>query len=67
MQAQITWLERELATTHTDLSAAIRESPVWHAREEVLRSVPGVGPVLTTTLFANLPELGTLTRKEVAA
>ena len=36
-------------------------------KEEGLRSVPGVGPVLTTTLFANLPELGTLTRKEVAA
>ena len=67
VQAHITWLERELATTNTDLSATIRESPVWRAKEEVLRSVPGVGPVLTTTLFANLPELGTLTRKEVAA
>ncbi len=68
VQAHITWLERALATTNTDLSATIRESPVvWRAKEEVLRSVPGVGPVLTTTLFANLPELGTLTRKEVAA
>jgi transposase len=67
LQAHITWLEKELAATNTDLSATIRESPVWRAKEEVLRSVPGVGPVLVTTLFANLPELGTLTRKEVAA
>ena len=67
MQAHITWLENELASTNTALTATIRESPVWREKEEVLRSVPGVGPVLVTTLFANLPELGTLTRKEVAA
>ncbi len=67
VQAHITWLETELAATNTDLTATIRKSPVWRAKEDVLRSVPGVGPVLTTTLFANLPELGTLTRKEVAA
>src|SRR6266850_5063640 len=67
VQVHITWLEKELALTNTDLEATIRLSPVWREKEEVLRSVPGVGPVLTTTLFANLPELGTLTRKEVAA
>jgi transposase len=67
VQAHVTWLEKELASTNTDLTATIRESPVWRAKADVLRSVPGVGPVLTTTLFANLPELGTLTRKEVAA
>jgi transposase len=67
LQAHITWLERERASTNTDLTSTIRLSPVWREKEEVLRSVPGVGPVLTTTLFANLPELGTLTRKEVAA
>jgi transposase len=67
VQVHITWLEKELATINMDLTATIHESPVWREKEEVLRSVPGVGPVLTTTLFANLPELGTLTRKEVAA
>ena len=67
VQAHITWLEKELAATNTDLTATMRESPGWREKEEGLRSVPGVGPVLTTTLFANLPELGTLTRKEVAA
>lgn len=67
VQAHISWLEKELVTTNTDLTATIRESPVWREKEELLRSVPGVGPVLTTTLFANLPELGTLSRKQVAA
>lgn len=67
VQAHIIWLEKELASTNTDLEATIRLRPVWREQEAVLRSVPGVGPVLTTTLFANLPELDTLTRKEVAA
>lgn len=67
LQGHITWLERELARTETDLAHAIRESPVWREKEELLRSVPGVGPVLSTTLLANLPELGTLTGKQIAA
>lgn len=67
VQAHITWLEKELEGIHTDLTTTMHHSPAWREKEEVLRSVPGVGPVLTTTLFANLPELGTLTRKEVAA
>ncbi len=67
VQAYITWLEHELENIHTDLTTTLRQSPVWREKEEVLRSVPGVGPVLTLTLLANLPELGTLTRKEVAA
>lgn len=67
VQAHVSWLEKELASTNTDLTATLRKSPVWREKEDVLRSVPGVGPVLTTTLFANLPERGTLTRKEVAA
>lgn len=53
VHAHITWLEKELAATNTDLTATIRESPVWREKEEVWRSVPGVGPVLTPTLFAN--------------
>jgi transposase len=51
VQAHISWLEKELATTHTDLTATICESPVWREKEEILRSVPRVGPVLTTTLL----------------
>lgn len=67
VQAHITWLEHELARLNTDLTTHMQQSPVWREKEDVLRSVPGVGPVLTTTLLANLPELGMLSRKEVAA
>ena len=67
LRAHTTWLERELQHTDTDLAEAIRQSPVWREKDELLRSVPGVGPVLTSTLLANLPELGTLTHKQSAA
>ena len=59
LAAQVGGLDRELAR-------ALRESPLWQAPERVLRSVPGVGPVLTATLLASLPELGTLDRKRIA-
>ncbi|MGQ0812431.1 MAG: IS110 family transposase [Nitrospiraceae bacterium] len=65
--AHVRWLEREVAHTDDDLAQAIRESPVWREKEELLRSTPGVGPVMTMTLLANLPELGTLTGKQIAA
>jgi Transposase IS116/IS110/IS902 family len=45
----------------------VRETPIWCERDELLRSVPGVGKVLSTTLLAHLPELGALNRKQVAA
>lgn len=67
LRAHITWLERALQQADTDLAEAIRQSSVWREKDELLRSVPGVGPVLTTTLLANLPELGTLTPKQIAA
>jgi transposase len=67
VRAHITWLARALDQADTDLADAIRQSPLWREKEELLRSVPGIGPVLTTTLLANLPELGTLTHKQIAA
>jgi transposase len=67
LRAHITWLERELARTDGDLAEAIQRSPVWREKEQLLRSVPGVGPVLISTLLAHLPELGTLTQKQIAA
>jgi transposase len=67
LHAHITWLERALDQADTDLAEAIRQSPVWREKEDLLRSVPGIGPVLTTTLLANLPELGTLKHKQIAA
>jgi transposase len=67
VHAHIAWLEKDLENLNADLTTMMRQSPVCREQADVLRSVPGVGPVLTTTLLANLPELGTLTRKEVAA
>jgi transposase len=67
VEAHIVWLEAELAGLDGDLDAAIQASPVWRARADLLRSVPGVGPVLARTLLAALPELGRLDRKQIAA
>lgn len=67
VQAHITWLEQSLADLDDDLDQQIRQSPLWREREDLLRSVPGVGRVLTVTLLAELPELGQLNRKQVAA
>lgn len=67
LRTHIAWLERELRHTDRDLAHAIRESPMWREQDDRLRSVPGIGPVVTSTLLANLPELGTLTGKQIAA
>jgi transposase len=67
IDAHLRWLEEALATIERDLDGAVRESAIWRAREALLRSVPGVGPVSARTLLAELPELGSLTRRQVAA
>jgi transposase len=67
IRAHLAWLEQELAGLDGDLGRAVRASAVWRERDDLLRSVPGVGPVVATTLLAELPELGTLDRKRVAA
>ena len=67
LRTHIAWLERELNHRDRDWAHAIRESPVWREKDALLQSTPGVGPVVTTTLLANLPELGTLTGKQIAA
>jgi transposase len=66
-QAHIAWLERRLARTDADLAAGIRSSPLWRATDESLQRTPGVGPVLSRTLVAEVPELGLLNRQEIAA
>lgn len=63
----ITWLENRLSKTDKELRSLITSSPVWREKDELLRSVPGVGNVLSATLLAELPELGTLNRKQIAA
>jgi transposase len=67
LRAHIAWLERALHQADTDLVEAMRQSPIWREKDELLRSVPGIGPVLTTTLLAMLPELGKLNHRQIAA
>lgn len=67
IRAHLTWLTRELVSLDDDLATAIRQSPVWCEKDDLLQSTPAVGPVLATTLLAELPELGTLNRKQIAA
>lgn len=63
----ILWLERSLKEINKDLNKSIKSSPVWCEKDQIIQSVPGVGPVLSTTLLAELPELGSLNRKQIAA
>jgi transposase len=67
LQAHIAWLEQALQQADMDLAEAIRHSPIWRENEALLRSTPGVGPVLSTTLLATVPEWGTLAHKQIAA
>lgn len=60
-------LRRELESLDADLDDHIRKSPVWRVREALLTSVPGVGPTTARTLLAELPELGSLDRRQIAA
>jgi transposase len=67
LEAHLDWLRKAIAEIDHDLDDAVRHSPAWRANENLLRSVPGVGRVLTRTVLAQLPELGQLTRKRIAA
>jgi len=60
-------LERELAVLDADIDTAVRGSTLWRATEDLLTSVPGVGPVIARTLIAELPELGALDRRKLAS
>jgi len=65
--AHIKWLEKRLNDVDGGLRKFIEASPVWHVKDKILQSTPGVGPVLSLTLISNLPELGSLNRKQIAA
>jgi transposase len=60
-------LNRELESLHADLDEQIRKSPLWRVREQLLVSMPGVGPATARTLLAEMPELGSLDRRQIAA
>jgi transposase len=63
----IAWLKRQLGEIDDDLDQAIRASEAWRVKDDLLQSAPGVGRVLTSTLIIELPELGCLNRKDIAA
>ena len=63
----ITALARELADLDAGIADAVRQTPAWRERDDLLRSTPSVGPVLARTLIADLPELGQLTRRQITA
>jgi transposase len=67
IEEHIKWLQARLKDIDDDLGRTIQSSPIWHAKEQLLRSVPGIGPVVSQVLVAELPELGTMSRKQVAA
>lgn len=66
LRGHITFLERELRMADTDLGDMVRRSAAWREQDDLLQSVPGVGQVLSFTLLADLPELGRLSRREIA-
>jgi transposase len=67
IEAHLRWLRKELTRANEDLARTVRESPVWREKDDLLRSVPGVGPTLSATLLAELPELEHLDRRRLAA
>ena len=67
IEAHIAWLKQELSDIDEELRQTLRSSPVWREKDDILRSVPGVGEQLSLALLAQLPELGTLNRRQVAA
>ena len=66
IQDHISWLVQELNSFGVGLREKLRQSPVWREKEDLLRSVPGVGEQVSLTVLADLPELGTLSRKQIA-
>jgi transposase len=63
----IRWLERRVTDSTDDISRLLQDSPVWRVKDDLLQSTPGVGPGTAAVLIAHLPELGTLTRRQIAA
>ena len=67
VDAHIQWLEHAVRELDSDIDTTVRSSPIWRATDDLLRSVPGIGPITAHTLIAELPELGRLDRRRIAA
>ena len=67
IEYHLTWLRQQVGRLDEDLDGMLKASSLWREYDAILQSTPGVGPVLSRTLISQLPELGDLNRKEVAA
>jgi transposase len=67
LRTHIRWLTRQVDHLDTDIGHTIQTSPLWRVHDDLLQSVPGIGPITARTLLAELPELGTLDRRAIAA
>ncbi len=67
LDAHLAFLDAEIAELDRDIGGMLRRSPVWRAQDELLASVPGVGPVARSIFAAKVPELGQLNRRQIAA
>jgi transposase len=67
IEEHLQWLKRRIKGADTDLGNAIKSSPIWQAKANLLDSIPGVGKVTVCTLLSQLPELGTLDRRQISA
>lgn len=67
IRSHIRWLQKELEEIDRDLEGEIKDQPEWKEKDEILRSVPGVGPVTSVVLLSSVTELGSVNRKEIAA
>lgn len=66
IRQHIAWLQKRVKDTENDLDDWIKQSPLWQARDDLLQSAPGVGPIMSLALIAQVPELGRLNRKQIA-
>lgn len=67
IEKHLRWLDSQLKDLDGALAEAVQASPLWRAKEDLLRGVPGIGPTVAFTLLAELPELGTLSRRQIAS
>ncbi len=67
IKGHIRWLEKRIDDSESKLGKAIRKSPIWRAKDKILQSTPGVGPIVSRTLICELAELGQLNRKKISA
>src|SRR3989442_1881833 len=67
IRQHIRWLERQLEDVTGELATLVEQSPLWRVKDNLLQTVPGIGPIVSYTLLGELPELGTLSHKQIAA